>query len=132
MGKQLSELLADGEVVLEGNTIKVTGTINNVPDWNEAFVGADQTDYYVPLALTGTKGQAIKMKTFAGVDKVNVFGETGDTDTTMNLILAFSEDVKTREMRVYDSRVNAVDDTENANGRVYKVDCTGATFAPGI
>ena len=72
------------------------------------------------------------MKTFAGVDKVNVFGETGDTDTTMNLILAFSEDVKTREMRVYDSRVNAVDDTENANGRVYKVDCTGATFAPGI
>ena len=130
-GKQLSELMADGNVTLEGDTIKVTGTINKVPDWNEAFVGADQTGYYVPVALTGTKGQAIKMTTLAGPAKINVFGETGDTDTTMNLILAFSEAVKTREMRVYESKVAAEGDAENTKGKVYTVNCEECTFSPG-
>lgn len=131
-GKQLSELMADGNVTLEGDTIKVTGTINHVPDWNEAFVGADQTDYYVPVSLTGTKGQAIKMKTLAGPDKINVFGETGDTDTTMGLILAFSNEVKIRQMRVYESKTAAEGDVENAKGKVYTVNCEEATFAPGV
>lgn len=95
-------------------------------------MGADQTDYYVPVSLTGTKGQAIKMTTLAGPDKINVFGETGDTDTTMGLILAFSNEVKTREMRVYESKVAAKGDVENAKGKVYTVNCEEATFAPEI
>ena len=131
-GKEISELMADGNVTLEGDTIKVTGTINNVPDWDQAFTGADQTDYYVPVLLTGTKGQAIKLKTLAGPDKINVFGETGDTDTTMGLILAFSNEVKTRQMRVYESKVAAEGDVENAKGKVYTVNCEEATFAPGV
>lgn len=131
-GKQLSELMADGNATLEGDTIKVTGTINHVPDWDQAFTGADQTDYYVPVSLTGTKGQAIKMTTLAGPAKINVFGETGDTDTTMNLILAFSEAVKTREMRVYESKQAAEGDAENTKGKVYTVNCEEATFAPGV
>ena len=131
-GKQISELMADGNVVLEGDTIKVTGTIKNVPDWDQAFTGADQTDYYVPVSLTGTKGQAIKMTTLAGPDKINVFGETGDTDTTMNLILAFSNEVKTREMRVYESKQAAEGDTGNTKGKVYTVNCEEATFAPAV
>ena len=131
-GKQISDLMQDGNVTLQGDTIKVTGTIKNVPDWNEAFVGADQTDYYVPVSLTGTKGQAIKLKTLAGPDKINVFGETGDTDTTMNLILAFSESVKTRQMRVYESKQAAEGDTANTKGKVYTVNCEAATFEPGV
>ena len=131
-GKQLSELMADGNATLEGDTIKVTGTINHVPDWDQAFTGADQTDYYVPVSLTGTKGQAIKMTTLAGPAKINVFGETGDTDTTMNLILAFSNEVKTREMRVYESKTAAEGDAENTKGKVYTVNCEEATFAPGV
>lgn len=134
-GKQLSELMMDGNATLEGDTIKVTGTINNVPDWDEAFSAesGDQTGYYVPVMLTGTKGQAVKMKTLAteSTDKINVFGETGDTDTTMGLILAFSEEVKTREMRVYESKEAAEGDTENTKGKVYTVNCGGCTFAPG-
>ena len=135
-GKQLSELMTDGEAILDDNTIVVTGTINNVPDWEAAFSEAagDQTDYYVPITFTGTRGQAIKMKTLttAGTDKVNVFGETGDTDTTMTLILAFSEDVKTRKFRVYESKEAAEADTENAKGKEYIIDCESCTFAPGI
>ena len=135
-GKQLSELMTDGEAILDDSTIVVTGTINNVPDWEAAFSEAagDQTDYYVPITFTGTKGQAIKMKTLttAGTDKVNVFGETGDTDTTMTLILAFSEDVKTRKFRVYESKETAEADTENAKGKEYIIDCESCTFAPGI
>ena len=135
-GKQLSELMTEGNAVLEGETIKVTGTINYVPGWDEGFNPAegDQTDYYVPVMLTGTKGQAVKMATLAtgNPEKVHVFGETGDTDTTMGLILAFDEGHKTRTFRVYESRIAAVEDTANEKGKVYTVDCSGATFAPGI
>ena len=50
----------------------------------------------------------------------------------MNLILAFSESVKTRQMRVYESKQAAEGDTANTKGKVYTVNCEEATFAPGV
>lgn len=131
-GKNLSELVSDCNAVLAGETITVTGTINNVPGWDEAFSEADgdQTDYYIPVTLTGTKGQAIKMTSVGGRNtKVHVFGETGDTDTTMTLILSVDKNVKTRTFRAYDSAAHANEDVANEKGKLYTIDCSGATFA---
>ena len=131
-GKQLSELMTDGNIVLEGTTIKVTGTINNIPDWDEAFNAAegDQTDYYVPVNITAKAGQAIAMQTLAAnignpvkITEVDSSGEHG-------FVLAFDEEHKTREFRIYDSKASAEADVDRTKGKLYTIDCTGATFAP--
>lgn len=125
-GKQLNTLMTGGKVALDesSKTFNVTGTINKVADWN-ALPVAERTNYYVPIILNGRKGEAIKMKTLSGGSKTNIFGQTQDTDTTMNLVLAFKRNEPVRQFTVYKNQKNAEADKD---GTVYKIDCSGATF----
>ena len=114
----------------------VTGTINYVPDWN-AYSGADQTNYYVPIKIMGNKGQVVAMPPLSTpeTDKLHTFGETNDGDNFMVLICGFDdEDHSERQFRIYENmEAYEADETNPKSGGVtYTVNCSGATFAPAI
>lgn len=119
--------MTDGTVTVDGQTIKVTGEIAHVPDW-EAFSSkeADRTGYYAPLILTGEKGNVIKMQTKGGENKALIFGQTDDTDTTM--IVVWAVDAVTKKIQ-FTAYKNIVDSSKNENGTEYTVDFSGCNFA---
>lgn len=128
-GKQMSDLV-DGVAIAydEGSkTFNVTGTLKHTPDW-DAYVGADQTDYYLPIKLMGKKDEVVVMQTLAGPQKRHIFGQTDDGDDFMVLILAFSEEHNTRTFTVYPTTGDADAQT---NGVTYTINCASATFEPG-
>lgn len=135
-GKDMSELVGEDLKFAydEGTkTFDVTGTINYVPDW-EAYAGADQTNYYVPIKIMGNKGQVVAMPPLSTpeTDKLHTFGETNDGDNFMVLICGFSEENFARKFRIYENmEAYEADETSPKSGGVtYTVDCSGATFAP--
>lgn len=111
---------------MEGTKLSVTGTLNKTDDWIDFSSNeADRTGYYLPIKLTGKKGEAIKMVAPSGEVKVHVFGETGDTDTEMILVIAIKQDAPVKDFTAYSSRLDAVADK---NGVAYTLDCSGCTF----
>lgn len=125
-GQNLAELMTDGAVTVDGQTIKVTGEIANIPNW-EAFSDkvADRTGYYAPLILTGEKGNVIKMKTKGGENKALIFGQTNDTDTTMIVVWAVDAVSKKIQFTAYKNIVNS---SKNENGTEYTIDFSGCNF----
>lgn len=123
-GKHLGDLVGeDFSATLSNNQITATGTINKIEGWSEAFPQESQkTDYYIPLILTGVKGSVVKVNLLGGGTKDNVFGETGDGDNWMALVLAVEEAEPTRTFTVYN-------DGDEEDGREITVDASSCTFA---
>lgn len=122
-GKELGNLVGeDFKVVLSDNKVTASGTINKIANWSAAFPEeSKETDYYIPLILTGTEGDTVEVELLGGGTKDNVFGETGDGDDWMALVLAVKEADPYRTFTVYADK--------KEDGRVVTVDCSGCTFA---
>lgn len=113
-------LMTNGNASAEGDTITVTGEFNKVDNWTDAFEGDDLTGYYLPLILTGEKGDIIELTPLSGGTKSLTFGQTDDTDTTMVLILAIDKDNPYCDFKAYDA--------DKTNSTEYTVDCSTCTF----
>ena len=130
-GKTMDELTEDVSFAYDegSKTFNVTGTLVYTPDW-DAYSGADQTNYYLPIKIMGNKGEVVAMDPLSapGTPKLHTFGETNDGDNFMVLICGFSEDHNTRQFTVYPT---ADDQIANTNGVTYTVNCANVTFQPG-
>ena len=124
MGSYNGDTGFTGSAVTEGDTITVSGTFTKQEDANEQlkFPQAEATGYYLPLTLKGTQGQAVKR---LSNNKILVFGETGDTNTEMNLILSVKQDSPTIELMVYENRQKAL---ANEGGVKITINCSGCSF----
>lgn len=114
----------DGSVTQSGDTFVVTGTFTKQDSANTdlQFPLGEDTGYYLPIQFTGQTGYAIK-RTSNG--KINVFGETGDTDTTMNVIVSVDPSSPVINYVEYTNRTDAV---IGSNGTPFTVDCSACSF----
>lgn len=61
------------------------------------------------------------MTSLSGEEKEHIFGQTGDTDTTMILVLAIDSSDPTRTFTAYNADKSVSTD--------YTIDCSDCTFA---
>lgn len=113
-----------GSVSQSGDTFLVEGTFTKQDDANDQLEidPGEAKGYYLPIQLNGTKGTAIKLMSN---NKVNVFGETNDTDTTMVLVLAVDPASPTLKFAEY---VNESAADSDIDPKYFIVDCSGCSF----
>lgn len=114
-----------GSATLASNKVSVTGTFTQQPDGVGEKLGFPEemnTGFFLPVKLTGIRGQAIKRMPDG---RINVFGKTGDTSNTMNIILAVDPESPTIQFKLY----STLDDAQNdKDGLPITIDCSQATF----
>ena len=113
-----------GSVTLLDNEATVTGTFTEQPEANAIlqFPKDEAKGYYLPIRLQGIKGQVVKRK---DKDRQAIFGQTGDTNTTMVLILAVDPASPTTTLTVYSTEDDA---TQDSNGLDVTINCEGCEF----
>ena len=82
--------------------------------------------YFLPLTLTGIKGQAIKRMPDG---TPHVFGKTGDKNTVMNMLLAVDPESPTITLKLYSTAEDAATDTEGLEITVNCAECEFKTPA---
>lgn len=125
-------------------TFEVTGTVNNIPEWSEAWSGASATGYYIPLRFAGEEGQVICMADLDGNLKDHKFT---DNTTEQNaaygygqtLILSFKKGadgkLENRTFTIYPATEQkqttgpAATHVHTSEGTVYTIDVSGVTVA---
>ena len=125
-------------------TYEVTGTVNNIPEWSEAWSGASATGYYIPLRFAGEEGQVICMADLDGNLKDHKFT---DNTTEQNaaygygqtLILSFKKGadgrLENRTFTIYPATEQkqttgpAATHIHTSEGTVYTIDVSGVTVA---
>ena len=114
-----------GSATLASNKVSVTGTFTKQPDGVGEKLGFPEemnTGFFLPVKLTGIRGQAIKRMPDG---RINVFGKTGDTGNTMNIILAVDPESPTIQFKLY----STLDDAQNDNeGLDITIDCNECEF----
>ena len=77
------------KATIDRANVDFSGNLKRIDNWT-AFSSKpeDLTGYYYPFTMTAHKGDKFVRVTADGTEKTLVFGETGDTDTTMNMIFA--------------------------------------------
>ncbi len=114
-----------GSVTLAANKISVTGTFQKQPDEigeKLGFVGDANTGFYLPVKLTGIRGQALKR---ISNGRINVFGKTGDTSNVMNMILSVDPESPIIAFKLYSTLEDAQNDTD---GLDITIDCNECEF----
>lgn len=109
-------------VTVDRASIDFTGTLKYVPNWT-AFsnIEKDLTGYYFPFQMKAENGSKfIKPNTGVGRKEL-VFGETGDGDGTINMIMAVNPDHPVMSVQLTDAGGSTVTD--------YALDFSGCTFA---
>lgn len=125
-------------------TYEVTGTVNEIADWSEAWSGESATGYYIPLRFAGEEGQVICMADLDGNLKDHKF-----TDNTVEqnaaygygqtLILSFKKGadgrLENRTFTIYPATEQkqttgpAETHIHASEGTVYTIDVSGVTVA---
>lgn len=99
-----ASLVSNPTATVDRASIDFGGTIHYTPNWN-AFSSnpAELTGYYYPVTFAAEDGTKLKMRTPAGIDKTNTFGETGDPEGLMCMILAVNPDAPVMTMTMTDA-----------------------------
>ena len=114
-----------GTATLLENEITVTGTLYKQPDTVNEVLGFPSemaTGYYLPIQLTGIRGQAVKRMPDG---KANVFGKTGDRNTVMNIIFAVDPENPNINLKIYSTLEDAETDTD---GLEVTINCEECVF----
>ena len=120
-GKDLTTLGANLSATVDRANIDFSGILNYTPNWTE-FGTAEQdlTGYYFPFQLKAENGAKLVMENTGVGTKELVFGETGDGDGTINMVMAVNPDAP-----VVNATLKSADDSKSA---VYVFDFSGCTF----
>lgn len=89
-GKDLTTLGSNLSATVDRASIDFAGKLNYTPNWTEfSSLESDLTGYYFPFQMKAENGSKLVVPGSAGgKGKELVFGETGDGDSTINLIMA--------------------------------------------
>lgn len=102
--------------------IDFSGTLNHIANW-DAFSSneADLTGYYFPFKMEAENGSKFVMNTPAGNEKTSVFGETGDGEGVICMVMAVNPDAPVMTATLTDA--------ESSKSTVYSLDFSGCNFA---
>lgn len=89
-GKDLTTLGSNLSATVDRASIDFAGKLNYTPNWTEfSSLESDLTGYYFPFQMKAENGSKLVVPgSVGGKGKELVFGETGDGDGTINLIMA--------------------------------------------
>lgn len=118
---EFSELGSNLTATVDRANVKFTGTLNFVPDWTAfSSIPSDLTGYYFPFQMKAENGSKFIMDNTGVGTKTLTFGETGDGDGTINMIMAVNPDAPVMSAKLQ----NADGDTTT----VYALDFSGCDF----
>ena len=124
LGDVTYENLGSITVSTTGKTIKVAGTLNNVPDWTEfSSIQSDLTGYYVAMNLSGDTGAYIGKTTQGGTWKVNPLAAC--TQEQGGIVTAVQKGQKSYTFQAF---ANEGDALAKKNGTTYTVDLSAVTY----
>lgn len=89
-GKDLTTLGSNLSATVDRASIDFAGKLNYTPNWTEfSSLESDLTGYYFPFQMKAENGSKLVVPgSVGGKGKELVFGETGDGNGTINLIMA--------------------------------------------
>ena len=112
-----------GSVSQSGDTFIVDGIFTNMSGQDDDVKGTTGTGYYLPIEFeNGVKGMVIKRQ---DTGQEHIFGETGDTDTTMILVLHVDQNNPTIQLTEYADKSAADSDLD---GKPFTIDCSSCSF----
>lgn len=118
---EFSELGSNLTATVDRANVKFTGTLNFVPDWTAfSSIPTDLTGYYFPFQMKAEDGSKFIMDNTGVGTKTLTFGQTGDGEGTINMIMAVNPDAPVMSAKL-----------QNANGdttTVYALDFSGCDF----
>lgn len=114
----------NGSVSKDGNVFTVTGEFTDMSGMDDDVKGTTGVGYYLPIEFTNGQKDMILKRQDTGLE--HVFGQTGDTDTTMILLLHINpSESKIIKFTQYADKSAADSDTD---GIEITVDCSGCSF----
>ena len=121
-GRSLEGLVSNPSATVDRAKVNFSGVLKYTPNWTEfSSVPSDLTGYYYPFQLKAENGSKLIMPGAAGgVGKTIVFGETGDGDGTINLVMAVNPNASVMTVKL----TNADEDKTTE----YSFDFSGCTF----
>lgn len=118
---EFSELGSNLTATVDRANVKFTGTLNFVPDWTAfSSIPTDLTGYYFPFQMKAENGSKFIMDNTGVGTKTLTFGQTGDGEGTINMIMAVNPDAPVMSAKLQ----NADGDTTT----VYALDFSGCDF----
>lgn len=121
-GKDLETLGSNLSATVDRASIDFAGKLNYTPNWTEfSSLESDLTGYYFPFQMTAENGSKFVMPgSMGGVGKTLVFGETGDGDGTINMVMAVNP-----EAPVMTAKLVSADDSKTTE---YSLDFSACQF----
>lgn len=118
---EFSELGSNLTATVDRANVKFTGTLNFVPDWTAfSSIPTDLTGYYFPFQMKAEDGSKFIMDNTGVGTKTLTFGQTGDGEGTINMIMAVNPDAP-----VMSAKLQSADGDTTT---VYALDFSGCDF----
>lgn len=118
---EFSELGSNLTATVDRANVKFTGTLNFVPDWTAfSSIPTDLTGYYFPFQMKAENGSKFIMDNTGVGTKTLTFGQTGDGEGTINMIMAVNPDAPVMSAKLQDA--------DGDTTTVYALDFSGCDF----
>ena len=120
-GKDLTTLGSNLSATVDRASIDFAGKLNYTPNWTE-FGTAEQDliGYYFPFQMKAENGAKFIMENTSVGQKTLVFGETGDGDGTINMVMAVNPDAP-----VMNAKLQSADESKTVE---YSLDFSACQF----
>ena len=120
-GKNLETLGSNLSATVDRASIDFAGKLNYTPNWTE-FGTAEQdlVGYYFPFQMKAENGAKFIMENTSVGQKTLVFGETGDGDGTINMVMAVNPDAP-----VMNAKLQSADESKTVE---YSLDFSACQF----
>ena len=121
-GKNLETLGSNLSATVDRASIDFAGKLNYTPNWTEfSSLESDLTGYYFPFQMTAEDGSKFVVPgSMGGAGKELVFGQTGDGEGTINMVMAVNP-----EAPVVTAKLVSADSTKTTE---YSLDFSACQF----
>jgi phage tail sheath protein FI len=120
-GKDLTTLGSNLSATVDRASIDFAGKLNYTPNWTEFGTAAqDLVGYYFPFQMKAENGAKFIMENTSVGQKTLVFGETGDGDGTINMVMAVNPDAP-----VMNAKLQSADESKTVE---YSLDFSACQF----
>lgn len=118
---EFSELGSNLSATVDRANVKFSGNLNYIPDWTAfSSIPSDLTGYYFPFQMKAENGSKFVVENTGVGTKELTFGETGDGDGTINMVMAVNPDAPVVSATLKDAA--------GSKTTVYALDFSGCSF----
>lgn len=123
-GRNLEGLVDNPDAVVDRANVKFTGIVHYIPDWTEfSSSESNRTGYYYPFQLKAKNGSKLVIPgSDGGAGKTVTFGQTGDGEGTINMVMAVNPDAAVITAKLTDAGESSTKTSE------YVFDFSGCNF----